>query len=377
MATKKKVEGKPQGTISALQVIENNLKTNKDDHYNFIKEVSYKVSTGSIVFDYYTDGGITPGIVRLVGPTESGKTSEALTMAKNFQDTIPNSMVVYVKAEGRLDPRLIERHGIDISPERWFKYDTEIFDACFKLITDLVHKTEGIKYMFIIDSLDGLLTRADKGKTYEESAKIAGGATIASAFFKKVSLGLRKKGHIAIFMSQERVNKMPTGGYAEFAHVKASGGNAALHYPDWIFEFLPIRKSDLIREGDSLDGGGEKKGKNGKIVGSRARVMIKKSPNEMTYEQVTYPIKRRTKVGNSIWLEREILSCILDFGILERSGAWFNFEESVVEDAKAEGIDLSKKIQGDGKATSMLEESPEILEFLKKKVYEIMNSLRD
>ena len=52
-------------------------------------------------------GGIRPGILRASGISEGGKTSCALSFARNFQDTVENGMVVYIKSEGRLSQEMV------------------------------------------------------------------------------------------------------------------------------------------------------------------------------------------------------------------------------------------------------------------------------
>ena len=118
MAAKKKtVEG-----LSPLDQIQSYLKDHKDEHFNFEKEPQYVVSSGSLLLDIEMSGGIRPSIIRASGVSEGGKTSCALSFAKNFQDTIDNSMVVYIKSEGRLSPEMLQRSGLDVSPEKLFIY---------------------------------------------------------------------------------------------------------------------------------------------------------------------------------------------------------------------------------------------------------------
>ena len=103
-----------QSSISPEDQIQAYLEQNKGDHYNFEEDRVYSVSSGSLLLDIELGGGIKPGVVRATGVTEGGKTSCALAFARNFQK-METSMVIYVKAEGRLSDVLIERMGIDTS----------------------------------------------------------------------------------------------------------------------------------------------------------------------------------------------------------------------------------------------------------------------
>ena len=62
------------------------------------------------------------------------------------------------------------------------------------------------KYMFIIDSMDSLVPKADLEKGPEEANKVAGGALLSSDFLRKMALGLSTRGHICYMISQVRSN---------------------------------------------------------------------------------------------------------------------------------------------------------------------------
>ena len=83
------------------------LSDNKEYHNDFAEEIDYVVSSGSLLLDMEMSGGLRPSVIRASGVAEGGKTSCALSFARNFQK-MDNSMVVYVKAEGRLSKEMIE-----------------------------------------------------------------------------------------------------------------------------------------------------------------------------------------------------------------------------------------------------------------------------
>ena len=161
MRKKKKeaVEG-----YTAVNQIQDYLKQNQSDHYNFEEERDYTVSSGSLKLDIEMGGGIKPGVIRASGVTEGGKTSCALSFARNFQK-IENSMVVYIKSEGRLSDEMLERSGVDTSEEKFFVYKCNIFESVIDLLRQLVHSNPNdTRYMFIVDSMDALVPRGDLEK---------------------------------------------------------------------------------------------------------------------------------------------------------------------------------------------------------------------
>jgi len=180
----KSKEEKPlKETVTSQGVLGSFLKANKSDHYNFEDEVTYKVSSGSLQFDLQLNGGFGPGLHRFVGMNEGGKTSESLEVMKNFLLTLDNAKGFYIKAEGRLSPEMRERSGVKFvfNAEEWvvgtcFVFESNIYETVVDIMRELVAKNEDkTKYCFLLDSVDGLITKGDLGKSFEDSNKVAGG----------------------------------------------------------------------------------------------------------------------------------------------------------------------------------------------------------
>ena len=77
--------------VTANETLESFLKENKEHHYNFEDEITYKVSSGSLKFDYELNGGFGPGLHRFTGINEGGKTSEALEVMKKYNADMSNA----------------------------------------------------------------------------------------------------------------------------------------------------------------------------------------------------------------------------------------------------------------------------------------------
>lgn len=345
------------------------LKSNQEDHYNFENEVYYKVSTGSLNLDIATSGGLSPGLHRFIGMNEGGKTSEALEVAKNFLKTVSDSRALLFKAEGRLSKEIKERSGIKFvtDPKEWvdgtcFVFECNIFETVSELMKDLINSNdENKKYIFILDSVDGLITKGDKDKTLNEATKVAGGAVISSVLMKKISLALSKRGHMAIFISQVRsdIKLDPYAANKEVRQTTATGGNALLHFANWILEFEPRYNKDLILEKPNEKYDPIKN----KIIGHNVKIAIKKSTNETTNSKVQYPIKYGRKEGSSIWKEYEIIDQILAWEFAVAKGAWVTFSEDIISDLKNNNIELKKQHQGIDNLRLYLEQNPEITRY--------------
>ncbi len=353
---------------SANQTLESFLKDNKDHHYNFEEEVTYKVSSGSLKFDYELNGGFGPGLHRFTGINEGGKTSEGLEVMKNFLK-MPNARGIYVKAEGRLPKEMRERSGVPFSfnEDEWsdgkcFVFESNIYETVIELIQALISDNkDGTKYCFLLDSLDGLIMKDDLNKSFGDSHKVAGGALLGAKFMQKMSIALAKRGHMAIFISQVRADiKLDPYSKAPVRQTTATGGNALLHFANYILEFEPRFKKDLILESPTQPIDPNKN----KILGHNVKVTVKKSPNEKTNYVLEYPIRYGRTGGNSVWVERELIDMLYGWEFVHRKGAWITIDSELINLLKEGNLEMPDKIQGEPKLNSFLEENPEIRNFL-------------
>ena len=143
-------------------------KDNKKYHYNNYVDADYKISSGSLNLDIALGGGFCAGAHRFTGVNEGGKTSCALSVAKNFQKHFKkDGMVVIIKSEGRLQKEMLDKIGVDQDPEKLFVFDCNIFEKVFELIRKLVlENEEDKKFLFIIDSVDALCRIGDIEKPF-------------------------------------------------------------------------------------------------------------------------------------------------------------------------------------------------------------------
>lgn len=356
--------------LTSQQQLKSFLKRNKESHYNFEESVEYKVSSGSLLFDYRLSGGLGTGLHRFIGINEGGKTSCALQFMKSFLDQPKKRKGFYVKAEGRLSKEMIERCGVKFvfNEDEWvegtcFVFESNIHETVFDAFRELVGKNdEKIQYFFLLDSVDGLIRKGDLDKTFEESQKVAGGAVIAADLMKRMSIALHKRGHIAIFISQVRADiKLDPYTRVPIRQTTATGGNALLHFANWIIEFEARFKGDLILRDDKANYDEQKN----PYIGHTVKVTVKKSPNEKTNSVIKYPICYGRKNGTSNWIEKEIFDFLLMWGFAEQKGAWIIFDEDFIGILKEAGfIEFPEKIQGTAKFESIINDNEKLKKFL-------------
>lgn len=358
MAKTKKTDGE---SISDKEMLESFLKQNEKDHFNFVEEKYFKISSGSLLLDSVLDGGFTPGLHRFVGFNSGGKTSEALLVLKNFLSEVKGSKGIYFAAEGRLNSDIKKRSGLNFVYEAkdWndgtvFVYESNIYESVAQFIETLINNDFGVQYGMIIDSVDGLTLKGDLQKGYGEAAKVAGGPVIASVLMKRISIPLSKKGHLAIFISQVRA-EVSLDQYSPkvVRQITGTGGNALLHYANVILEFLPRFKGDIIIRNEK-----EAPSTANPPLGHLAKVVVKKSSNDKNNYVVKYPIKYGKNAG--VWTEKEIVDSLMQWGDLERKGAWYNFSDELIES----GIVTDEKFQGLDKVYAYIIENKPIADRL-------------
>lgn len=360
------------GASSRLHAILN-TKENKEDHFNFEEAVTWKISTGSLLLDAAVGGGITPSLIRLCGPNNEGKTPQALEICRNFLSEIPKSRVVWILAEGRLSKENRERCGMKFvtSAEEWtdgsvFILESNVYDLIINVIKDLVlNNEENIRYCFVIDSMDGLILKRDKETNPVDASKVAGTQVISKKLLQSLSIGMFKHGHLMIAISQI-TSEIKIDQYAKTAPRGGmfSGGNALLHWADFILEYSSSNLSDYILDNPS----GKMNDGKSKAIGKYSKVMIQKSTTEATRKNlIQYPIKFGKK-PSGIWVEYEILDCLLMWDLVVAKGAWITVDDSLIEELKNSNIEMPKQHQGRENFRKWLEENEAASKYLFNKL---------
>lgn len=327
------------------------FKERADDLFNHITPLNRFISSGSLTLDQYVKAR-SGGVVRLTAKTpELGKTSQSFVYAEQFMKTMPKSKTAYFMAEGRLSPELRARTGLTFvyHPRDWV-YGTVLVVATntFEAVADFIvgqSKTmfeAGEHICFIIDSLDGLILKNDKDTKGITTGKVAGVPLLTKLLFRHVALPIAFYDILLIITGQYSADisidmyapKIPRLG-------SASGGSSVPHQCDYILDYGPRYGGDLILEDPDAKPDPVKN----KIVGVWATVEVKKSATDTTGVKVKIPIKKG-RIGSAIWVEKEVVDMALAFDLIKRSGAWFAFNPSFIEEAKEAGISLKEKIQG-------------------------------
>lgn len=327
------------------------FKDHSEALFNHIQPLNRFISSGSLILDQYVKAR-SGGVIRLVAKTpESGKSSQSFVYAENFMKTMPKSKTAYVMAEGRLSPELRARTGLTFvyHPRDWV-YGTVLVMATneFETVADFIVKMS--KRMFdaeerlciIIDSLDGLILKADKETKGISGGVVAGVPKLTKLLFRHVALPIAFYDILLVITGQFSAD-ISIDPYApkQVRLGDASGGNSVPHQCDYIIQYLPRYGGDFILEDDSAKPDPIKN----KIIGLWATAEIKKSATDTTGVKVKIPIKKG-RVGCAIWVEKEVADLCLAYGIVTKAGSWLSFNEKTRAEAQENGITLKEKVQG-------------------------------
>ncbi len=280
------------------------------------------ISTGSIALDFALGvGGVPRGrVIEIFGPESSGKTTLALHISAEAQ--AKGGMVAFIDAEHALDMTYAKRLGVNVDDLLISQPDTG--EQALDIAEILVRS--GAIDVVVIDSVAALVPRAEiEGDMGDHHVGLQ--ARLMSQALRKVTAAISKSRTCVIFINQIRMKIGVMFGNPE----TTTGGNALKFYAS---QRLDIRKISSIKQGDQT-------------VGNRTRVKVVKNKIAPPFKQAEFDII----FGHGISKEGDILDLGVDLDIVDKSGAWYSFQDQRIgqgrENVKeflAENTDIRDRI---------------------------------
>ncbi len=276
------------------------------------------IPSGSLALDAALGvGGYPRGrIIEVYGPESSGKTTVALHAIAEVQAA--GGQAAFIDAEHALDPAYAHNLGVNIDELLLSQPDTG--EQALEIAEALVRS--GAVDILVIDSVAALVPKAEiEGEMGDSHIGLQ--ARLMSQALRKLSGAINKSKTIAVFINQirEKVGIM-------FGNPETTPGGRALKFYSTIR--LEVRRAETLKQGTEM-------------VGNKTKIKVVKNKVAPPFRVAEVDIM----YGEGISKEGEIIDLGSELDIVQKSGAWYSYNEERLG-------------QGRENAKLFLKENPEI-----------------
>ena len=286
------------------------------------------IPTGALPLDIATGiGGVPKGrIIEIFGPESSGKTAVALHIIAESQKR--GGIAAFIDAEHALDPAYAKNLGIKVEELIISQPDTG--EQALEIAEALVRS--GAIDVIVVDSVAALVPKAEiDGEMGDSHMGLQ--ARLMSQALRKLAGAISKSNTVAIFINQlrEKIGIM-------FGNPETTTGGRALKF--YATMRLDVRRTETLKKGDD-------------VYGNRTRVKVVKNKVAPPFKQAEFDII----YGKGISKEGCILDMAVEAGVVNKSGAWYSYENNRIG-------------QGRENSKDYLLSNPELMAEIEKKVLE-------
>ena len=264
------------------------------------------ISTGSLGLDIALGvGGVPRGrIIEIYGPESSGKTTLMLHIVANAQKA--GGTAAFIDAEHALDPSYAAKLGVNL--EELLISQPNSGEEALTICETLARS--GAVDVIVIDSVAALVPRAelegDMGM-----ATMGMQARLMSQALRKLAAILGKSKTMCLFTNQmrEKVGVM-------FGSPETTPGGKALKF--YASVRIDIRRREQIK--DNM----------GNVIGNHIRTKVVKNKVSPPFMEAEFDII----YGQGINWEGDLIAVGLAKGVIEKKGAWLQFEGEMIGQGK-------------------------------------------
>lgn len=264
------------------------------------------IPTGALAVDLALGvGGLPRGrVVEIFGPESSGKTTLMLHVIANAQRA--GGLAAFIDAEHALDPGYAKRLGVNLNDLLVSQPDSgeEALTIC-----ETLARSNALD-VIVIDSVAALVPKAElEGEM--GMATMGMQARLMSQALRKLTAILAKAKTTCVFTNQirEKVGVM-------FGNPETTPGGKALKF--YASVRIDIRRKDTIKDAA------------GTAIGNHVKVKIVKNKVAPPFAEAEFDIYFNQGVNK----EGSILDVGIDSGVVEKKGAWLQFNGELIGQGK-------------------------------------------
>ncbi len=286
------------------------------------------ISSGSLALDLALGiGGLPRGrITEMYGPESSGKTTLALHAVAEAQKI--GGIAAFIDVEHALDPVYAKALGVDI--DNLLVSQPDSGEQALEIAESLIRS--GAIDIIVVDSVAALTPKAEiEGDMGDAMPGLQ--ARLMSQAMRKLSAVISKSNCVAIFINQLR-EKI---GVFYGSNETTTGGRALKFYAS---VRIDIRRVETLKSG-------------GEMIGSHTRAKVVKNKVAPPFRDAEFDIM----YGKGISKESEIVELGVKYEVLERTGAFYYYNEERIG-------------QGKENAKKYFEDNPEKMAEVREKIME-------
>lgn len=271
---------------------------------NAVRDIE-AISTGSLGLDIALGiGGLPKGrVVEIYGPESSGKTTLTLQLIAECQKA--GGTAAFIDAEHALDIGYAAKLGVNTDDLLVSQPDTG--EQALE-ITDMLVRSAALD-VIIIDSVAALTPKAEiEGEMGDTHVGLQ--ARLMSQALRKLTANIKRSNTLVVFINQIRMKIGVMFGNPE----TTTGGNALKFYAS---VRLDIRRVGSLKKGDE-------------ILGSETRVKVVKNKVAPPFKTTDFDILYNEGISR----ESEIINLGSQLGLIEKSGAWYSYNQEKIGQGK-------------------------------------------